>query len=133
MQEEQGVSPNITICKVLKLSNGETIIGNITKETNSYIDVNRPLKILIMVRPDFSTINMSVMKWDPTFDYATPIRVYKNSIVACAEPNEMMMKNYNEVLDQATKPEEEHQEDEVVESSELMQEFLRRIKPNTMH
>ncbi len=133
MQEEQGVSPNITICKVLKLSNGETIIGNITKETNSYIDVNRPLKILIMVRPDFSTINMSVMKWDPTFDYATPIRVYKNSIVACAEPNEMMVKNYNEVLDQATKPEEEHQEDEVVESSEMMQELLRRIKPNTMH
>ncbi len=133
MQEEQGVTPNITICKVLKLSNGETIIGNITKETNSYIDVNRPLKILIMVRPDFSTINMSVMKWDPTFDYATPIRVYKNSIVACAEPNEMMVKNYNEVLDQATKPEEEHQEDEVVESNELMQELLRRIKPNTMH
>ncbi len=133
MQEEQGVTPNITICKVLKLSNGETIIGNITKETNSYIDVNRPLKILIMVRPDFSTINMSVMKWDPTFDYATPIRVYKNSIVACAEPNEMMVKNYNEVLDQATKPEEEHQEDEVVESSEMMQELLRRIKPNTMH
>ena len=132
MQEEKGITPNTTICKVIKLSNGETIIGNITKETVSYIDVNRPLKILIMIRPDLSQMNMSVMKWDPTFDYALPIRVYKNSIVACAEPNEMMIKNYNEVLDQANKPDEEPSDD-ITESSELMQEFLRRIKPNTMH
>lgn len=132
MQEETGITPNTTICKVLKLSNGETIIGNITKETVSYIDVTRPLKIMIMVRPDLSQMNMSVMKWDPTFDYALPIRVYKNSIVACAEPNEMMIKNYNEVLDQANKPEEE-QEDEITEVNDMMQELLRRIKPNTMH
>jgi hypothetical protein len=132
MQEEQGIVPNTTICKVLKLANGETIIGNITKETVSYIDVNRPLKILIMVRPDLSTMNMSVMKWDPTFDYALPIRVYKNSIVACAEPNEMMVKNYNEVLEQADRPEED-KGDEITEVSDMMQELLRRIKPNTMH
>ena len=132
MQEETGVTPNTTICKVIKLSNGETIIGNITKETVSYIDVNRPLKILIMIRPDLSQMNMSVMKWDPTFDYALPIRVYKNSIVACAEPNEMMIKNYNEVLDQANKPDEE-QGDEITEVNDMMQELLRRIKPNTMH
>jgi hypothetical protein len=58
--------------------------------------------------------------------------VYKNSIVACAEPNEMMVKNYNEVLEQATKPEEE-QGDEITEVNDMMQELLRRIKPNTMH
>ena len=132
MQDEPGITPNTTICKVIKLSNGETIIGNITKETVSYIDVNRPLKILIMIRPDLSQMNMSVMKWDPTFDYALPIRVYKNSIVACAEPNEMMIKNYNEVLDQANKPDEE-QGDEITEVNDMMQELLRRIKPNTMH
>ena len=132
MQEEQGVSPNTTICKVLKLSNGETIIGNITKETVSYIDVNRPLKILIMVRQDMSAINMSVMRWDPTFDYTLPIRVYKNSIVACAEPNELMVRNYNEVLEQADKPEED-QSDETTESGDMMQEILRRVKPSTMH
>ena len=132
MQEEQGVSPNTTICKVLKLSNGETIIGNITKETVSYIDVNRPLKILIMVRQDMSAINMSVMRWDPTFDYTLPIRVYKNSIVACAEPNELMVRNYNEVLDQANKPEED-QSDETTEVGDMMQEILRRVKPSTMH
>ena len=132
MQEEKGVSPNTTICKVLKLSNGETIIGNITKETVSYIDVNRPLKILIMVRQDMSAINMSVMKWDPTFDYSLPIRVYKNSIVACAEPNEFMVRNYNEVLEQANKPEED-ESDETTEVGDMMQEILKRVKPSTMH
>ena len=53
-----------------------------------------------MIRPDMAMMNMSVMKWDPSFDYAHSIRVYKNSIVACAEPNEMMMKNYTEILEQ---------------------------------
>ena len=85
-----------------------------------------------MVRQDMSAINMSVMRWDPTFDYALPIRVYKNSIVACAEPNELMVRNYNEVLDQADKPEED-QSDETTESGDMMQEILRRVKPSTMH
>jgi hypothetical protein len=70
------------VCKVLKLSNGETIIGNISKETVSYIDVEIPLKILIMVNPQENKMNMSVLKWDPGFDYKYPVRVYKTSIVA---------------------------------------------------
>ena len=130
MQEERGVSPSTKICKVLKLSDGETIIGNIIKETVSYIDVNSPLKIVFMIRPDMAIMNMSVMKWDPSFDYAHSIRVYKNSIVACAEPNEMMMKNYNEILEQKDR---EETSDEITEAHDAMQELLRRTKPNTMH
>jgi hypothetical protein len=72
------------------------------------------------------------MRWDPTFDYALPIRVYKNSIVACAEPNELMVRNYNEVLEQAHKPEED-QSDETTEVGDMMQEILKRVKPSTMH
>jgi len=72
------------------------------------------------------------MKWDPTFDYSLPIRVYKNSIVACAEPNEFMVRNYNEVLEQADKPEED-QSDETTEVGDMMQEILKRVKPSTMH
>jgi hypothetical protein len=132
MQEERSITPNITICKVLKLSNGETIIGNIIKETVSYIDVNKPLKILIMIRPELSQMNMSITNWDPTIDYALPIRVYKNSIVACAEPNQMIIKNYHEILEQANKPEKE-QSDEIIESNDIMQDLLRKIKLSTMH
>ena len=43
-----------------------------------------------------------------------------------------MVRNYNEVLEQADKPEED-QSDETTEVGDMMQEILRRVKPSTMH
>jgi hypothetical protein len=134
-QEEQ---ESIKICKILKLSNGETIIGNITKETVSYIDINAPLKVLLFVRPDENSMSLSVIKWDPTFNYTMPVRIYKNSIVACAEPTELMLKNYDEILEQSSKRLEKEDEpveqgDEITELNDAMTELLRRIKPDTLH
>ena len=65
------------VCKVLKLTNGETIIGNVSKETPSYIDVEMPLKILIMVHPQESRMNFTLEHFvermkiynDEKFDY----------------------------------------------------------------
>jgi hypothetical protein len=120
------------VCKVLKLSNGETIIGNISKETVSYIDVEIPLKILIMVNPQENKMNMSVLKWDPGFDYKYPVRVYKTSIVACAEPTELMIKNYSElIMDKSSK--EEIEGDEITEVNDMMTELLKIINTKTMH
>jgi hypothetical protein len=120
------------VCKVLKLSNGETIIGNISKETASYIDVEMPLKILVMIHPQENRMNMSVLKWDPGFDYKYPVRVYKTSIVACAEPTELMMKNYGElIVDKSTR--EEIEEDEITEVNDMMTELLKVISTKTMH
>jgi hypothetical protein len=122
------------VCKILKLSNGETIMGNISKETQSYIDVEMPLKILVMVNPQQSKMHMSVLKWDPGFDYKYPVRVYKTSIVACAEPTEMMLKNYGELI--VEKVEEEFVEaegDEITELNDLMSELLKNVSPKTMH
>jgi hypothetical protein len=128
---------DVNICKILKLSNGETIIGNVTKETVSYIDIDMPLKVLLFLRPDQQTMSLSVVKWDPTFDYNLPIRIYKNSIVACAEPTEMMMKNYDEIMEQTSKrllkEEDKIPEDEITELNDMMTELLKRIKPDTLH
>jgi hypothetical protein len=127
------------ICKVLKLSNGETIVGNISKETVSYIDIELPLKILIMMHPQSGKMNLSILKWDPIMDYHQPIRIYKNSIVACAEPTKMMMNSYNEVLEQSKQlvlqEEEEQSEDEITELNNMMTELLNRMKGkgNTFH
>ena len=127
------------ICKVLKLSNGETIVGNISKETVSYIDIELPLKILIMMHPQSGKMNLSILKWDPIMDYDQPIRIYKNSIVACAEPTKMMMNSYNEVLEQSKQmileDEEEQPEDEITELNNMMTELLNRMKGkgNTFH
>jgi hypothetical protein len=127
------------ICKVLKLSNGETIVGNISKETVSYIDIELPLKILIMMHPQSGKMNLSILKWDPIMDYDQPVRIYKNSIVACAEPTKMMMNSYNEVLEQSKQmileDEEEQPEDEITELNNMMTELLNRMKGkgNTFH
>jgi len=128
-QEEQNIDK---VCKVLKLSNGETIIGNISKETPSYIDVEMPLKILLMIQPQESRMNMSVMKWDPGFDYKHPVRVYKNSIVACAEPTELMVKNYAELIIENSSR-KENNEDEITELNDIMTELLKTISTKTMH
>lgn len=128
-QEEQNIDK---VCKVLKLSNGETIIGNVSKETPSYIDVEMPLKILLMIHPQESRMNMSVMKWDPGFDYKYPVRVYKNSIVACAEPTELMVKNYAELIIENS-PHKENDEDEITELNDIMTELLKAIGTKTMH
>jgi len=128
-QEEQNIDK---VCKVLKLSNGETIIGNVSKETPSYIDVEMPLKILLMIHPQESRMNMSVMKWDPGFDYKYPVRVYKNSIVACAEPTELMVKNYAELIIENSSR-KENDEDEITELNDIMTELLKNINGKTMH
>jgi len=77
-------------------------------------------------------MNMSVLKWDPGFDYKYPVRVYKTSIVACAEPTELMMKNYGElIVDKSTR--EEIEEDEITEVNDMMTELLKVISTKTMH
>lgn len=138
MHQEEQQSTNI--CKILKLTNGETIIGNITKETVSYIDVVTPLKVMLYLRPDDETMSLSVIKWDPTFNYTMPIRIYKNSIVACAEPTDVMLKNYDEILEHSTKkilkqdkPLSEDGGDEITELNDAMTELLKRIKPDILH
>jgi hypothetical protein len=127
-QEQQDTK----ICKVLKLSNGETIIGNISKETPSYIDVETPLKIIVLVNPQESKMSMSVLKWDPSFNYKYPIRVYKTSIVCCAEPTELMIKNYGELITEPS-AKEEIEEDEITELNDIMSEILKSINSKTMH
>ncbi len=139
MHQPQEEKEKLSICKILKLSNGETIIGNITTETVSYIDVDMPFKVVLIPQPEQNRLNLSVLKWDPTFDYNLPVRVYKTSIVACAEPTDMMMKNYSELLVGIKNEELKEEKDDVQtnevfsELEDMMKEILKRSKNTTMH
>lgn len=139
MHQPQEEKRKLSICKMLKLSNGETIIGNITTETVSYVDVEMPFRVVLVPQYEQNRFHLSVLKWDPTFDYNLPVRVYKNSIVACAEPTNTMIKNYSELL-MGHKNEEIKEEKEEVQTNEvfseledLMKEILKRSKNTTMH
>ena len=98
-------------CKVLKLSTGETIIGSIIEETKVYIDVEKPIKIVIAPRGKDS-FNVMLVKWDPMTDFSFPSRIFKTSIVSVGEPTNDFRESYMEIYNKYDSKEEE--EDDVV-------------------
>lgn len=85
------------ICKIFKLSNGESIICVVKKETPSYVEIEAPFKLNTVYTPH-GTVNLAIFKWDHTIDYNSPIRIYKNSIVAIGNPNADMYYNYTAMI-----------------------------------
>ena len=99
MHQEEREQLSFDMCKVLKLTNGETIIGIISKETISYLEVSMPYKL--------ATINLSngkshlvAQEWDTIINSEVPVRVFKTAIVAVAEPNNDIMKSFISLADE---------------------------------
>lgn len=135
-QQEQEQNKPDQICKVFKLSNGETIICMVTKETPSYIEVEVPFRLNMIYTPH-GTVNLAIMKWDHTMNYDQPIRVYKNSIVAVADPDVDMYRNYTGMIN-AVPGEPDEEEDESVDSGnteidKIMTNMLHNFKSDKMH
>ncbi len=135
-QEEERPDKSDQICKVFKLSNGETIICIVTKETPSYIEVEVPFRLNMMYTPH-GTVNLAIMKWDHTINYDQPIRVYKNSIVAVADPDVDMYRNYTGMIN-ATPGEAVDDDDETPETGnteidKVMTNLLHNFKSDKMH
>jgi hypothetical protein len=127
------------LCKVLKLSSGETVIGNITEESRGYVEVHRPLKVVL--HPT-SSGNMAValMKWDPVADFNLPSRIFKQSIVSVSEPSEEFKDNYIEIYDKYSKKDfevevSEKEEDDTSENLTKIEEMLKEMmmQSNTKH
>ena len=123
------------ICKVFKLSNGETIIAVLTKETPSYIEVEKPFKLIGMVNEEGS-LNLGIYKWDYTIDYKYSTRVFKNGIVSVSEPTKNMTATYigmisnNDIYRDYVPDEESEVEDR---REDLMSDLLKRFKSDKIH
>jgi len=123
------------ICKVFKLSNGETIIAVLTKETPSYIEIEKPFKLIGMVNEEGS-LNLGIYKWDYTIDYKYSTRVFKNGIVSVSEPTKNMtatyleMTNTNDIYKDYVPDEESDVEDR---REDLMSDLLKRFKSDKIH
>ena len=111
-------------CKVLKLLTGETIICSIAQETKTYIDVEKPIKILVApVGKD--SFNVMLVKWDPTVDFSLPVRVFKQSIVSVAEPNNDFRESYMEVYNKYdVKDSESEERDEIDDLSDELEALV---------
>jgi len=94
------------ICKIVKLSNGDTVIGSITEETKVYIEIHRPMRVVVTPKTMNGVANvfqLSMMKWDPLMNYNIPARVFKHSIVSVSEPTLDVGDSYVELYEHMEK------------------------------
>ena len=113
------------LCKVLKLTNGDTLIGNIVEESRSYIEVHRPMKVNIVLKnSDDDTFSLSMMKWDLLTNFDLPSRIFKQSIVSVSEATSEIIRVYGE----AYKGFESGEEDEIeIQPDDRMSEIKEEI------
>jgi hypothetical protein len=126
------------IYKVFKLSNGETIIASIVKETPSYVEIDKPFKLIGMVNSE-GNLNLGIYKWDYTIDYSYSTRLFKNSIVAVSEPTKNMTHTYLDMISTSEIfkdyiPEEDDEDDENEDrKEELLTDLLNRFNSDKIH
>jgi len=85
------------LCKILKLTNGDTIIGNVVEESRTFIEVHRPMRVILVPRiAEDHLFSLSMMKWDPLTDFDLPSRIFKQSIVSVSEATSEIVRVYGE-------------------------------------
>jgi hypothetical protein len=112
-------------CKVLKLSTGETIIGSIVEETKIYVDVEKPIKVVVApIGKD--SFNVMLIKWDPMTDFNLPSRIFKTSIVSVGEPTHDFRESYMEIYNKYDSKEDEivSERDEVDDLSDELETLV---------
>lgn len=115
-------------CKILKLSTGETIAGNIVEETSLYVDIMRPVKIIIVPK-EKNSMTVMFTKWDHIVEYSLPMRVYKTAIVSVGEPPQDFKDSYIDIyneFDEPRKTELSFDDDEDDLSNEL-EEIVKKL------
>lgn len=119
---------------VIKLSNGETVIGNVSKETQGYIELSLPFKLMTFFNQR-GNMSLTIIKWDLTIDFDYPVRVFKSCIVACGKPNEQMVKSYKEVVEGGfdTNIEDTDTEQDLESIEEKIAEIMKQAKGIKLH
>jgi len=114
------------LCKVLKLTNGDTLIGNVVEESRGYIEVHRPMRVVLVPRvSDNHSFSLSMMKWDPLTNFDLPSRIFKQSIVSVSEATSEIIRVYGE----AYKEFESSEEDEIeIQPDDRMSEIKEEIE-----
>ena len=119
------------LCKVLKLTNGDTLIGNVVEESRSYIEVHRPMRVVLSPRvTDNNMFSLSMMKWDPLMNFSIPARIFKQSIVSVSEATIEIVRVYGEAyneFDSDNEPEHDIEIDDESQSEDRMSEIKEEI------
>lgn len=121
---------------ILKLANCETMVATIFKETNGYIEVMQPFRIIV-TPTQTGNISISLFKWDFTTDEDYPVRLFKTTIVSCSKPNQMMLGYYRDAVlsseNEEYEAEEKTAEQNLEEIEKKMMELLKQSKDSKLH
>jgi len=122
------------ICKIIKLSTGDIIIGNITEESRSYIDIHRPIRIILAPKGP-SSMGVMMVKWDPISDFEIPSRIMKHGIIAVSEPDDDFKKSYIDFYEKHEQGDMKQQTDDFEPNLEKIEELMTKlgITPNTSY
>ena len=113
------------LCKVLKLTNGDTLIGNVVEESRGYIEVHRPMRVVLVPRvSDSHSFSLSMMKWDPLTNFDLPSRIFKQSIVSVSEATSEIIRVYGEAYREFDSSEEDEIE---IQPDDRMSEIKEEI------
>ena len=113
------------LCKVLKLTNGDTLIGNVVEESRGYIEVHRPMRVVLVPRvSDEHSFSLSMMKWDPLTNFDLPSRIFKQSIVSVSEATSEIIRVYGEAYREFDSGEEDEIE---IQPDDRMSEIKEEI------
>lgn len=116
------------ICKILKLSNGDTVAGNIVEETSIYIDILRPVQLMIVPKGK-NSVTILFGKIDHTINYEQPIRIFKSGIIFVGEPDSDFMQSYTEMYNSLERKLSFEDEDEVPDDlSNELQEIMKKLE-----
>lgn len=129
------------ICKVLKLSTGETIIASVEVEATFFIDIRRPVKIMLVPR-DENTFSAMMVKWDSSMNFNLPVRIFKAAIVSVAEPTESFRESYIEIYSEfetylneteESDKQENEKEDDISSDLEKIMKMIKSSANTTLH
>ena len=87
------------LCKVLKLTNGDTLIGNVVEESRGFIEVHRPMRVVVVPKDEYM-YSLSLTKWDPLMNFSIPARIFKQSIVSVSEATTEIIRVYGEAYNE---------------------------------
>ena len=81
--------------KLIKLSTGENIIGEVIEDTPTIVIIKHPLRAMIIPREN--GLNIALLRWDFLFDFES-VSFNKNSIIAFGQTSDEVHQAYNESI-----------------------------------
>ena len=120
--------------RLLKLTTGENIIGEILQDTPTLVIIKHPLRAMLV--PKENGASLALMRWDFLFNFES-VSFNKNSIIAFGQVSNEIEEAYTESIHRYYNQEHSSTEDKSDSSDEEFMDELERafstVKSKSIH